>query len=81
MISGQELRPFLDLKESEFPQLQQSEVYLDHAGAPLVPQSVLLKYTQDLSSQTYGNPHSSPGSPSAQKTHERMSRIRHRILQ
>ncbi|XP_016051477.1 PREDICTED: molybdenum cofactor sulfurase [Miniopterus natalensis] len=53
-------------------------VYLDHAGATLVPQSQLTSFTHDLMENVYGNPHSQ--NISSKLTHDTVEQVRYRIL-
>jgi molybdenum cofactor sulfurtransferase len=54
----------LDLREKEFSRLDATgHVYLDYTGSGLYPESLIHRYTQWLTSEVYGNPHSlSPAS-------------------
>ncbi|KAL8165838.1 UNVERIFIED_CONTAM: hypothetical protein K2H54_055527 [Gekko kuhli] len=50
--------------------------YLDHAGATLFPQSLLKAFTEDLSANIYGNPHSQ--SISSKLTYDTIEHVRYR---
>ncbi|XP_042331867.1 molybdenum cofactor sulfurase [Sceloporus undulatus] len=71
----------------ESPQgLQQREcarlggiTYLDHAGTAVFPQSLLKAFTDDLSENVYGNPHSK--NISSKLTYDTIEHVRYRILQ
>ncbi|XP_074844071.1 molybdenum cofactor sulfurase isoform X2 [Carettochelys insculpta] len=54
-------------------------IYLDHAGTTLYPQSLLKKFTDDLSKNIYGNPHSQ--NISSKLTYDTIEHVRYRILQ
>ncbi|ETE65590.1 Molybdenum cofactor sulfurase, partial [Ophiophagus hannah] len=53
--------------------------YLDHAGATLYPESLLKAFTDDLSKNVYGNPHSQ--NISSKLTYDTIEHVRFRILQ
>ncbi|XP_053119151.1 molybdenum cofactor sulfurase isoform X2 [Hemicordylus capensis] len=53
--------------------------YLDHAGTALFPQSLLKAFTDDLSENIYGNPHSQ--NISSKLTYDTIEHVRYRILQ
>ncbi|CAG8746882.1 5390_t:CDS:2, partial [Racocetra fulgida] len=65
------------IRENEYPQLKGS-VYLDHSGATAYAKSVLDSFTNDLTNNLFGNPHSY--NPSSQLTSQRVELIRARIL-
>ncbi|CAG8778622.1 23413_t:CDS:10, partial [Cetraspora pellucida] len=65
------------IRENEYPQLKGS-VYLDHSGATAYAKSVLNSFTNDLTNNLFGNPHSY--NPSSQLTSQRVELIRARIL-
>uniref|UniRef100_A0A673BDG3 Molybdenum cofactor sulfurase n=1 Tax=Sphaeramia orbicularis TaxID=375764 RepID=A0A673BDG3_9TELE len=67
-----------DVIEEEFTRIK-GLTYLDHAGSTLYPETVLREYTQDLSRNVYGNPHSH--NPSSRLTHDTVERVRFRVLQ
>lgn len=54
------------------------QTYLDHAGTTVYPASLIRRFSADLTSQLYGNPHS--GSPAALKSARRVEDIRHAAL-
>ncbi|EPS41793.1 hypothetical protein H072_4276 [Dactylellina haptotyla CBS 200.50] len=53
--------------------------YLDHAGCTLYPSTLIHQFTQDLTSNLFGNPHSA--SPSSMLSSERIESVRSRVLQ
>ncbi|CAG8606798.1 15196_t:CDS:10, partial [Racocetra persica] len=65
------------IRENEYPQLKGS-VYLDHSGATAYAKNVLDSFTNDLTNNLFGNPHSY--NPSSQLTSQRVELIRARIL-
>ncbi|XP_063156384.1 molybdenum cofactor sulfurase isoform X2 [Candoia aspera] len=66
------------LRQKEFPRLGEI-TYLDHAGAALYPESLLKAFTDDLSTNVYGNPHSQ--NISSKLTYDTIEHVRFRILQ
>lgn len=52
--------------------------YLDHAGTTLYPKSLIERFSADMITNLYGNPHSA--SPSSQLTTRRIEDIRLRLL-
>ncbi|XP_036889007.1 molybdenum cofactor sulfurase [Sturnira hondurensis] len=66
-----------ELRAREFSRLA-GTVYLDHAGATLFAQSQLTSFTQDLTENVYGNPHSQ--NISSKLTHDTVEQVRYRIL-
>jgi molybdenum cofactor sulfurtransferase len=60
----------------EFPQLK-DQLYLDHAGASLMPVSLLRNWNFEVLENLYGNPHSL--SPASEKSTARIERVRARI--
>ncbi|KAJ7313878.1 hypothetical protein JRQ81_005651 [Phrynocephalus forsythii] len=66
------------LRRREFARLG-GITYLDHAGTALFPQSLLKTFTDDLSENVYGNPHSK--SISSKVTYDTIEHVRYRILQ
>ncbi|CAM4515037.1 molybdenum cofactor sulfurase isoform X1 [Caretta caretta] len=66
------------MRESEFRRLG-GMTYLDHAGTALFPHSLLKEFTDDLSKNIYGNPHSQ--SISSKLTYDTIEHVRYRILQ
>ncbi|KAG0317939.1 hypothetical protein BGZ99_005946 [Dissophora globulifera] len=60
------------IRREQYPQLK------DHAGATLPAQHLLQKFTSDLTSNLYANPHSR--SPSSQATSARVDSARQKIL-
>ncbi|KAK9764960.1 hypothetical protein K7432_007088 [Basidiobolus ranarum] len=65
------------IREQEYPQLK-DQVYLDHAGATTYASSQIQRFTKDLTSNLYGNPHSQ--NPSSKLSSTRVERVRNRIL-
>ncbi|KAG0208544.1 hypothetical protein BGX28_000548 [Mortierella sp. GBA30] len=65
------------IRKNEYPQIKDA-VYLDHAGATLPSQHHLRKFTADLTSNLYANPHSK--SPSSQATSARVESARQNVL-
>lgn len=49
------------LREAEYPSLQNT-VYLDHAGTTLYAKSLISNYTNNLTDNLFGNPHSASAS-------------------
>ncbi|KAF9429276.1 hypothetical protein BGZ76_001556 [Entomortierella beljakovae] len=66
------------IRKEQYPQLKDS-IYLDHAGATLPAQHLLKKFSEDLTSNLYANPHSK--SPSSQATSARVDSARKKILE
>ncbi|KAI1300079.1 hypothetical protein EDD11_006324 [Mortierella claussenii] len=66
------------IRKDQYPQLKDA-IYLDHAGATLPAQHLLQKFTADLTSNLYANPHSK--SPSSQATSARVESARQKILE
>ncbi|KAK6081748.1 MOSC N-terminal beta barrel domain-containing protein [Seiridium cupressi] len=66
------------LREKEYPMLK-DQVYLDHAGTTLYAKSLIERFSADMVSNLYGNPHS--GSSSSQASTSRIDDIRLKILQ
>ncbi|GME65077.1 molybdenum cofactor sulfurase [Neofusicoccum parvum] len=66
-----------DIREKEFPMLKDS-VYLDHAGTTLYPKSLIDRFSADMISNLYGNPHSA--SSSSQLSARRVDEARLRLL-
>lgn len=66
------------IREREYPMLKDS-VYLDHAGTTLYPKSLIDRFSADMISNLYGNPHSASGS--SQLSARRVDDARLRLLQ
>ncbi|XP_060637428.2 molybdenum cofactor sulfurase isoform X1 [Anolis sagrei] len=66
------------LRGSEFARLG-GITYLDHAGTAIFPQSLLKAFTDDISENVYGNPHSK--NISSKLTYDTIEHVRYRILQ
>jgi molybdenum cofactor sulfurtransferase len=81
------------IREKEYPLLQgeyllytlyvnmltkEDTTYLDHAGTTLYSKSLLQRFSKDLSSNLFGNPHSA--SPSSALSTKRVENVRLRIL-
>ncbi|KAH6675526.1 molybdenum cofactor sulfurase [Halenospora varia] len=64
-------------REKEYPMLQDA-VYLDHAGTALYSRSLMERFTTDMISHLYGNPHSA--SPSSQLSTSRIEDTRLNVL-
>ncbi|XP_019493446.1 PREDICTED: molybdenum cofactor sulfurase isoform X1 [Hipposideros armiger] len=77
LVYGYGGRSLPELRAREFGRLA-GTVYLDHAGATLFPQSQLASFTQDLTENVYGNPHSQ--NISSKLTHDTVEQVRYRIL-
>uniref|UniRef100_UPI0037E87810 molybdenum cofactor sulfurase n=1 Tax=Semicossyphus pulcher TaxID=241346 RepID=UPI0037E87810 len=67
-----------DMIEQEFTRIK-GITYLDHAATTLYPESLIRDYSQDISRNVYGNPHSH--NPSSRLTHDTIERVRYRLLQ
>lgn len=65
-------RPFEVLK------LNIDTTYLDHAGTTIYARSLVLRISEDLSSNLFGNPHSA--SPSSELSSIRVENVRSRVL-
>ncbi|KAF2752794.1 PLP-dependent transferase [Pseudovirgaria hyperparasitica] len=66
-----------DLRDSEYPMLKQT-TYLDHAGTTLYPKSLIERFSADMMSNLYGNPHSA--SDSSQRSMRRIEDARSELL-
>ncbi|KAF1953830.1 PLP-dependent transferase [Byssothecium circinans] len=66
-----------ELRLREYPMLQ-GTTYLDHAGTTLYAKSLIERFSADMISSLYGNPHSA--SSSSQLTTRRIDDIRLRLL-
>jgi molybdenum cofactor sulfurtransferase len=69
--------PIEDIRRREYPTLA-STTYLDHAGTTPYATSLVTRFSQDLVSNLYGNPHSS--SSSSQLSTRKIEDIRHDAL-
>ncbi|KAJ6255997.1 hypothetical protein Dda_9291 [Drechslerella dactyloides] len=58
--------------------LPDDATYLDHAGCTLYPTSLMHRFTQDMTSNLFGNPHSA--SPSSMLSSIRVEDVRDRVL-
>ncbi|CAO3570930.1 unnamed protein product [Mortierella alpina] len=67
-----------DIRREQYPQMKDA-IYMDHAGATLPSQAHLNKFTADLTSNLYANPHSK--SPSSQATSARVESARQKVLE
>ncbi|KAF2141682.1 uncharacterized protein K452DRAFT_351214 [Aplosporella prunicola CBS 121167] len=67
-----------DMRRREYPMLGGS-IYLDHAGTALYPKSLIERFSADLISNLYGNPHSA--SHPSQLSARRIDDARLRLLQ
>ncbi|KAF2707137.1 molybdenum cofactor sulfurase protein-like protein [Pleomassaria siparia CBS 279.74] len=66
-----------ELRQREYPMLQ-GTTYLDHAGTTLYAKSLIERFSADMITNLYGNPHSA--SNSSQLTTRRVEDIRLRLL-
>ncbi|XP_044308191.1 molybdenum cofactor sulfurase isoform X6 [Varanus komodoensis] len=66
------------MRQREFARLG-GITYLDHAGTALYPESLLKSFTDDLTENVYGNPHSQ--NISSKLTYNTIEHVRYRILQ
>ncbi|KAF2630861.1 PLP-dependent transferase [Macroventuria anomochaeta] len=66
-----------ELRKREYPMLQ-GTTYLDHAGTTLYPKSLIERFSADMISNLYGNPHSA--SNASQLTTCRIEDVRLRLL-
>ncbi|KAI0396680.1 MOSC N-terminal beta barrel domain-containing protein [Xylariaceae sp. FL0594] len=66
------------LRHGEFPMLN-DDIYLDHAGTTLYSKTLMDRFTTEMTSNLFGNPHSA--SASSQETMSRVENIRHRVLE
>ncbi|KAF2090659.1 PLP-dependent transferase [Saccharata proteae CBS 121410] len=66
------------IRQHEYPMLKVDQVYLDHAGTALYPKSLIERFSQDMISNLYGNPHST--SSSSQLSGRRVDDARLRLL-
>ncbi|KAI9765143.1 MAG: hypothetical protein M1835_007442 [Candelina submexicana] len=66
------------IREREYPQLKDT-TYLDHAGTTLYARSLIERFSADMMSNIFGNPHSA--SPSSQLSTSRIDDVRLRVLQ
>ncbi|KAF2265660.1 PLP-dependent transferase [Lojkania enalia] len=67
-----------EMRQREYPMLQ-GTTYLDHAGTTLYAKSLIERFSKDLISNLYGNPHSA--SNASQLTTRRIEDIRLRLLE
>ncbi|KZM23128.1 Molybdenum cofactor sulfurtransferase [Ascochyta rabiei] len=67
-----------ELREREYPMLQ-GTTYLDHAGTTLYSKSLIERFSTDMVSNLYGNPHSA--SNASQLTTRRIEDVRLRLLE
>jgi molybdenum cofactor sulfurtransferase len=65
------------IRETEYPQLK-ATTYLDHAGTTLYARSLIEKYSRDLTSNLFGNPHSA--SSASQLSSTRIDDARLQVL-
>ncbi|EED16491.1 molybdenum cofactor sulfurase protein (HxB), putative [Talaromyces stipitatus ATCC 10500] len=66
-----------EIRDREYPTLRDI-TYLDHAGTTLYAKSLIERYSQDLTTNLFGNPHSA--SASSQLTSNRVEDIRLKAL-
>ncbi|KAF2134191.1 PLP-dependent transferase [Dothidotthia symphoricarpi CBS 119687] len=67
-----------ELRTREYPMLQ-GTTYLDHAGTTLYAKSLIERFSTDMISNLYGNPHSA--SNASQLTTRRIEDVRLRVLE
>ncbi|KAJ8113692.1 hypothetical protein OPT61_g4238 [Boeremia exigua] len=67
-----------ELRGREYPMLE-GTTYLDHAGTTLYPKSLIERFSADMISNLYGNPHSA--SNASQLTTRRIEDVRLRLLE
>ncbi|KAI9879805.1 MAG: hypothetical protein M1830_006987 [Pleopsidium flavum] len=65
------------IREEEYPMLKDT-TYLDHAGTTLYAKSLIERFSNDMLSNVFGNPHSA--SASSQLSMQRIEDIRLRVL-
>ncbi|KAI9671531.1 MAG: hypothetical protein M1817_003583 [Caeruleum heppii] len=65
-------------RDEEYPMLKDT-VYLDHAGTTLYAKSLIDRFSQDMTANLFGNPHSA--SPSSQLSSQRIDDARLSVLQ
>ncbi|KAF9330474.1 hypothetical protein BG006_006554 [Podila minutissima] len=65
------------IRKEQYPQIKDA-IYLDHAGATLPSQHHLQKFSSNLASNLYANPHSK--SPSSQASSARVDSARRKVL-
>ncbi|KAF3902371.1 hypothetical protein ABW21_db0208662 [Orbilia brochopaga] len=66
-----------EIRRKEYSYINDA-TYLDHAGCTLYPSSLMHRFTQDMTSNLFGNPHSA--SPSSMLSSIRVEDIRARVL-
>ncbi|KAK5318126.1 hypothetical protein LTR93_008171 [Exophiala xenobiotica] len=66
-----------DIREVEYPTLSHT-TYLDHAGTTLYAKSLIKAYSEELTGNLFGNPHSA--SASSQLSSRRIDDVRLRVL-
>ncbi|KAI9809746.1 MAG: hypothetical protein M1825_000179 [Sarcosagium campestre] len=66
------------IRKDEYPMIKDT-IYLDHAGMPLYPKSMVDQIAYDMTTNLFGNTHSE--SPSSQLTTLRVEHVRSRVLQ
>ncbi|EAT88958.1 hypothetical protein SNOG_03753 [Parastagonospora nodorum SN15] len=67
-----------ELRAKEYPMLQ-GTTYLDHAGTTLYAKSLIERFSTDMITNLYGNPHSA--SNASQLTTRRIEDVRLRLLE
>ncbi|XP_015212667.2 molybdenum cofactor sulfurase isoform X1 [Lepisosteus oculatus] len=75
---GYESGDMMEMRNKEFARIK-GMTYLDHAGTTLFPQSQIKGFSQDLSENVYGNPHSH--NSTSRLTYDTVESVRYRILQ
>ncbi|KAH0842412.1 hypothetical protein AYO21_10513 [Fonsecaea monophora] len=66
-----------DIRDAEYPQLKDT-TYLDHAGTTLYAKSLIQRYSEELTGNLFGNPHSA--SASSQLSSRRIDDARLQVL-
>ncbi|GAB7353267.1 hypothetical protein MBLNU459_g3774t1 [Dothideomycetes sp. NU459] len=67
-----------EMRSVEYPMLS-GATYLDHAGTTLYSKSLIDRFSLDMMSNLYGNPHSA--SQSSQRSTQQVEDVRHQLLQ
>ncbi|KAK9364700.1 pyridoxal phosphate-dependent transferase [Lipomyces kononenkoae] len=71
-------RNVADIRSSEYPALSDDMTYLDHAGTTLYAKSLMHRFSNDMTKEVFGNPHSA--SPSSMLSTQRVDNVRLKIL-
>src|ERR1700712_537985 len=67
------------LYDTNLAYIMPDTIYLDHAGTAIPPRSLIERFASDMTSNLFGNTHST--SVAAQNTSKRIESIRLRLLQ